>query len=261
MRRQIILAVLAILLGGSADAGEVTPLSADAALQAAAKRTEAGDPAGAITALLDLGGTPPPAELQPQIDLLLGLLLAHQGRHEEALPRLEGAAVSYPLLADYALFRLAEAQRQLARRDLAADALGRLVGQHPQSLFLEQASRELAREHLEAGDTVRAEEAAAKYLATFSNGAGRAEVRLILGEILLRSGHPDQAEEAFHRIWIELPGTAQSQRARPPLELSAPRPFTPDSFNSAGRHACSAGVPNCSGTRTLPPVLQKDRRA
>jgi soluble lytic murein transglycosylase len=229
MRRQIILVVLAILLGRSADAGEMTPLAAEAVLQAAVTQTEAGDPTGAITALLALDGTPLAAGLQPQIDFLLGVLFARQGRHEEAVPRLEGAAASYPLLADYALFRLAETQRQLGRRDLAADALRRLVGQHPQSLFLEQASRELAREYLEAGDTVHAEEAATKYLATFSNGAGRAEARLTLGEIFLRSDRPDQAEDTLRGIWIELPGTPQSQRAKDLLSsLPAPRPFTPD---------------------------------
>ena len=245
MRRQIILVVLAILLGGSADAGEVTALSADAPFQAAVKQAEAGNPAGAIIALLALDGTPVAAGLQPQIDLLLGVLLARQGRHEEAVGRLEGAAASYPLLADYALFRLAETQRQLGRRELAADALRRLVGHHPHSLFLEQASRELAREYLEAGDTIHAEEAATKYLAAFSNGAGRAEVRLTLGEIFLRSGRPDQAEDALRRIWIELPGTPQSQRAKDLLSsLPAPRPFTPDEqFQRAttlyqlGRHA------------------------
>lgn len=245
MRRQIILVVLAILLGGSADAGEVTALSADAPFQAAVKQAEAGNPAGAIIALLALDGTPVAAGLQPQIDLLLGVLLARQGRHEEAVGRLEGAAASYPLLADYALFRLAETQRQLGRRELAADALRRLVGYHPHSLFLEQASRELAREYLEAGDTIHAEEAATKYLAAFSNGAGRAEVRLTLGEIFLRSGRPDQAEDALRRIWIELPGTPQSQRAKDLLSsLPAPRPFTPDEqFQRAttlyqlGRHA------------------------
>jgi soluble lytic murein transglycosylase len=245
MRGQIILVFLAILLGGSADAGEVTALSADAPLQAAVKQAETGNLPGAITALLALDGTPLAAGLQPQIDLLLGVLFARQGRPEEAVGRLEGAAASYPLLADYALFRLAETQRQLGRRELAADALRRLVGQHPHSLFLEQASRELAREYLEAGDTLHAEEAATKYLAAFSNGAGRAEVRLTLGEIFLRSGRPDQAEDALRRIWIELPGTPQSQRAKDLLSsLPAPRPFTPDEqFQRAttlyqlGRHA------------------------
>jgi soluble lytic murein transglycosylase len=128
---------------------------------------------------------------------------------------------------------------------MAADALRRLVGQHLQSLFLEQASRELAREYLEAGDTVHAEEAATKYLAAFSNGAGRAEVRLTLGEIFLRSGRPDQAEDTLRRIWIELPGTPQSQRAKDLLSsLPAPQLFTPDeqfqraaTLHQLGRHA------------------------
>ena len=141
--------------------------------------------------------------------------------------RLEGAAASYPLLADYALFRLAETQRQLGHRELTADALRRLVGQHPQSLFLEQASRELAREYLEAGDTTRRrsrDEVSRDLHQRGGTGRGAPDP----GETL-RSGRPDQAEDALRRIWIELPGTPQSQRAKDLLSsLPTPRPFTPD---------------------------------
>ena len=217
------------MLLGRADAGEVGSLAPEAVLQAAAKQVEAGDSSGALDALLGLDTDPLPVGLKRQADLLLGILLARQGRREEALPRLEQAAATFPLLADYALYHLAEAQRRLGRRDLAAEALRRLTDQQRESVFIERASRELPRELMEAGNLARANDAAAKYLAAYSSGAGRAEVRLALGEILLRSGRTDRAEDAFRQIWIELPGTPESWRAKDLLAIiPAARPFSPE---------------------------------
>jgi len=228
VRGRLLLAILLLLLLGQADAGEIVSLAPEAILQAAAKRAESGDLSGAADALLGLDANPLPAGLQRQADLLLGILLARQGRREEAIPRLERAA-AYPLLADYALYHLAEAQRRLGRRDLAAAALRRLTDQQRESVFIERASRELPRELMEAGDLTQADDAAAKYLAAYSGGAGRAEVRLALGEILLRSGRTDRAEDAFRRIWIELPGTPESVRAKDLLAtIPTARPFSPE---------------------------------
>ena len=151
MRGQLLLAILLPLLLGQADAGEVASLAPEAVLQAAAKQVEAGDSSGALDALLSLDTDPLPVGLKRQADLLLGILLVRQGRREEALPRLERAAATFPLLADYALYYLAEAQRRLGRRDLAAEALRRLTDQQRESVFIERASRELPRELMEAG--------------------------------------------------------------------------------------------------------------
>jgi soluble lytic murein transglycosylase len=72
-----------------------------------------------------------------------------------------------------------------------------------------------------------AEEASGKYLATFPNGAGRAEVWVTLGEVLLRAGRTERAEEILHRVWVELPGTPESQRAKEILEtIPTARPFS-----------------------------------
>jgi soluble lytic murein transglycosylase len=182
-----------------------------------------------LDALLGLDTDSLPVGLKRQADLLLGILLARQGRREETLPRLERAAATFPLLADYALYHLAEAQRWLGRRDLAAEALRRLTDQQRESVFIERASRELPRELMEAGNLAQADDAAAKYLAAYSGGAGRAEVRLTLGEILLRSGRTDRAEDAFRQIWIELPGTSESWRAKDFLAtIQTARPFLPE---------------------------------
>ena len=223
------LAALLLSPFGRTEAGEVSPPTPEAVLQAAAKRAEIGDLPGATDALLGLDVDALPTGLKPQVDLLLGILLVRQGRRDEAISPLERAAAAYPLLADYALYHLAEAQRGAGRRDLAAEALQRLTDQHPESVFLERAGRESPRDYLEAGDLTRAEEAATKYLAAFPVGSGRNEVRLTIGEVLLRSGRADQAEEAFRQIWMELPGTPESQRAKDLLAtIPTARPFTPD---------------------------------
>jgi soluble lytic murein transglycosylase len=229
MPRWLLLSMLLLSLLGLADAGGAASPTPQAVLQSAARRAEAGDLPGAADTLLALDADAIPEALKGQADLLLGILLIRQGRREEAIPRLERAAAAYPLLADYALYHLADAQRRLGRRDLAAEALVRLMDQHRESVFLERAGRELPRELMEAGKLTQAEDAAAKYLASYSGGAGRGEVRLALGEILLRSGRVDRAEDAFHRIWIELPGTLESQKAKSLLAaIPTARAFSPE---------------------------------
>ena len=112
MRGRFMLAIVLLLLLGQADAGEVASLS----LKRFFKPRPSGRRPGIFPARRRCSvwmRTPFPAGLQRQVDLLLGILLAHQGRCEEAIPRLEGAAATYPLLADYALYHLAEAQRRL----------------------------------------------------------------------------------------------------------------------------------------------------
>ncbi len=227
--RWITVVTLLACLVAEAGAGDAAPASPDPRLAAAVREVTAGNPAKAIAALQTLGaGTLPPA-VRRQADLLLGILLARQGQRQEAIPRLERAAVTYPLLADYALWHLAAAYRKEGQRPDAAASLRRLVERHPDSLFMERASRGLPREWLEAGDLTRAEEAAGQYVAAFPQGPGRAEVWTTLGEVLLRSGRTERAEEVLRRVWVELPGSAESQRARDLLAtIPGARPFTPD---------------------------------
>jgi soluble lytic murein transglycosylase len=50
-----------------------------------------------------------------------------------------------------------------------------------------------------------------------------------LGEVLLKSGRPERAEEILRRVWIELPGSVESQRAKDLLAtIPGARPFSPD---------------------------------
>ena len=194
--------------------------------------------------LLTLDAENVPETLRTQIDLLLGIALLRQMRIEEAVTRLQ-AATAHPLLADYALYNLGQAQRWAGRRDLAADALRQLVDKHPQSVLLERAQREMPREYLEAGLLSEAEDAAAKYLAAHPSNSGRAEMRLTLGEILLRAGRNEQAEDVLRRLWLELPASAESQRAQDLVAtIPGARAFTPEeqfqravTLYNIGRHA------------------------
>ena len=224
----LVLAVILLAVVAGAGADEGTPPLPESAIQTAAQHVEAGDLSAAAAALLALDGQAVPARLRTQADLLLGIILARQGRAEEAVGRLEAAAPD-PVLGDYALYNLAQAQRSAGRRDLAADALRRLEAQHPQSLFRDRAGREMPRDFLEAGQLADAEEATKRYLAAGPSTAGRGEIGLTLGEIFLRSGRADEAEEVFRRLWIELPASPESQRAQELLAaIPTARPPTAD---------------------------------
>jgi soluble lytic murein transglycosylase len=212
--------------GGAAEAPGASP---EAILAAAVREIAAGNPAAAIATLQALDGGSAPLPARRQADLLLGILLLRQGRQQDAIPPLERAATTYPLLADYALWHLAGAYRTMGQRADAAATLRGLIDKHPDSLLVERASRDLPRDFLEAGDLPRAEEAAGQYLMAFPQGPGCAEAWTTLGEVLLKSGRPDKAEEVLRRVWIELPGSAESQRAKDLLAaIPGARSFTPE---------------------------------
>lgn len=227
MRRGLMAGLLAACaFAGAAEAAAASP---EAVLAKAARQVRAGEPAAAMATLEGLEGGKAPAAVKGRADLLLGILLLRQGRPEDAVPRLERAAKAYPLLADYALWNLAAAYRTLGRPAEVAATLRRLDEKHPESLFIERARRGLPRDWLEAGDLTRAEEAAGRYLAAFPRGPGRAEVWTTLGEVLLRSGRAEKAEEVLRRVWVELPESVESRRARDLLAtIPAARPFTAD---------------------------------
>jgi len=212
-----------------AAAAEAPTVAPETVLAEASRQVAAGNLGPAIESLRALEADALPVPARQQADLLLGILLERLDRHDEAIPFLERTAATYPLLADYALAYLATAYRRTGRPADAAATLRILSDQHPQSLFIERARRNLPRDLLDAGDLPRAEEAAGKYLAAFPNGPGRAEVWVTLGEILLREGRVDRAEEVLRRIWVELPASAESERAKEVLAtIPGARPFTQD---------------------------------
>jgi soluble lytic murein transglycosylase len=219
--------LLLICFAAVVRAGEAPVKAPEAVLEGVAREVEAGNLTAATDALqaLELAGAP--AAIQSRADLLLGILLLKQNKPEEAIPRLERAAATYPLLADYALHSLAAANRGAGRPGDAALALQRLLDGQADSLFVERARREIVRDWLEAGETARVEEAAGRYLAAFPQSPERAGVWVALGEALLRSGRVDQAEEIFRRVWVELPGSPDAERAKDLLAtIPDARPFT-----------------------------------
>ncbi|HWT83219.1 MAG TPA: tetratricopeptide repeat protein, partial [Candidatus Methylomirabilis sp.] len=248
MGRWLVVAVGLVSLGAvsaKAEAPATELESAEAVLTGAVREVQSGSPDTAIVELQALEAGSPPADVRMQADLLLGTLLVRQGRWVEAIPWLERASTTYPLLGDYALWHLAGAYRNTGQREWAALALRLLIDKHPDSLLAERASRNLPRDLLESGDSLHAEEAAGRYLATYLQGPGRAEVWTALGEALLKLGRPDKAEEVLRRIWIEFPASPDSLRAKDLLAtIPDVRPFSPDElfqratmFYQSGRYA------------------------
>jgi soluble lytic murein transglycosylase len=229
MREGIAFGLALLFLAAEAWAGASTAMSPEASLSAAVHEVEAGDLKGATDILKGLEAGSPPASVQPRADLLLGLLLMRQNQPEEAIAYLERAALSFPLLGDYALYFLAQAEQDAGRNGIAAAVLSRLVEQHPESLYLERVRRELPRDWLQADEFTQAEEAALQYLSLFPQGPGRALVWVTLGEALLRLDRAERAEEILRRVWIEFPGGPESQRAKDLLAtIPGLRPFTPE---------------------------------
>ncbi len=225
----IALGLAFLFFASGAQAGEPPSASPEADLSAAAHQVEAGDLKGATDLLRNLQTKNLSANLQPRADLLLGILLTRQNQQEEAIAYLERAAVSDPLLEDYALYVLAQAEQSTGRFGTAAAVLARLAERHPESLYLERARRDLPKDWLQAEEFSRAEETALQYLASYPQGTGRAQVWVTLGEAHLRLGKADRAEEILRRVWIEFPGGPESQRAQDLLAtITDARPFTPE---------------------------------
>jgi soluble lytic murein transglycosylase len=221
--------ILVAVLLAEAGAGAAPGRGPQGILDAAARDAAGGNLAGAIETLRTLDGRTIPPALRQQADLLLGILLIREGQREVAIPPLERAATTYPLLADYALYYLAVAHRQGDRASAAAQFFHRLVDQYPESLLAERAGRELPRLWLDAGDLPKAEAAAGRYLGGRPQAPGRAAVWLTLAEVLLRSGRTSQAEEVLRRIWVELPASGESHQVNDLLAtIPAARPFTPE---------------------------------
>jgi soluble lytic murein transglycosylase len=231
----------ACLTGGWAWADEARSGIADADRQLVVREAAAGNLGTAADALLGLEAEG--AALGPRDDLLLGILLIRLGKSQEAVPRL-ARAMDDPVLADYALYHLAAAFREAQDRMAAAEAIQRLLDQHPRSVFVERGARELPREWLEAGELSRAEAAAGRYLGRFRSSPGVAAVWVALGETLLSAGRFEAAEQVFRRVWVELPGSPDSERARDWLVVLEASPFTADerylragTLARLGRHA------------------------
>ncbi|HTU03203.1 MAG TPA: tetratricopeptide repeat protein, partial [Candidatus Sulfotelmatobacter sp.] len=216
----LLAACLAVGLAGAAE-----PLPGEGDLRVAVREFEAGNLASATEALLRLEGATVAPSVSEGRDLLLGMLLARQGRGDEAIPRLASAAAQ-PLLGDYALSQLAGVYRAAGRRPEAAEALEQLWDRHPRSLLRERAGREAARDWLEAGDLPKAEAAAGRYLTAYRLGSGSGEVWLTLGEALAQSGRTERAEQVFRRLWLEMPGSPEAQRAQERLEAVGAPPFS-----------------------------------
>ncbi|MBI2562009.1 MAG: hypothetical protein HYW08_06385, partial [candidate division NC10 bacterium] len=95
MRRWLMAGLVLVTLPAP-PAGSAAAPSPEAVLAGAARDVAAGNLAPAVSALLGLEGDSAPSAVRRQADLLLGVLLLRQGQRDEAIPRLERAAATYP---------------------------------------------------------------------------------------------------------------------------------------------------------------------
>jgi len=213
-------------------AQDVAGSTAEAGLGAAARTAFDGGLEEAIAALRPLAaGTAVPEGVRARANFLLGSLLQRAGRPAEATGPLEAAAGD-PLLADYALARLGAARRAAGDPGGAARALARLLASSPDSPLADPAWRHLGWAAAEAGDVASAEGALREALARARGTAARAEVQLLLAEVLVRAGRPAEAVPLLRDLWLTMPAAREADRA---MELLGTLPGAAASFTEDDR--------------------------
>lgn len=126
---------------------------------------EGAPPEAAALAAPAAKPVPDPPAQPPQQAFLEGYRAYIKGEPARAIEKLKLAADKYPPLADYALFYLGSAERQLEDLPAAEQAFTRLVRSYSGSIFAQPAQLELARIALAQNDRARARQIAAQVIA------------------------------------------------------------------------------------------------
>lgn len=133
----------------------------------------------------------------------------------------------YPVLADYAIYLLAEYFYSKASYENAARYYQRLLERHPDSFWVIHASFKMARALLSSGAYREAAEAFEKFLRTYPRSDYSPEAGLGLGRALLAEGRLELAARAFRDVCIRYPGSPYDQEVEQALKEIASKGVEP----------------------------------
>jgi len=132
----------------------------------------------------------------------------------KAIERFTLAADKYPALADYALYFLGCAQRELGDSEAAAGAFERVVDGYPQSVFAQQAALGYAQAEFRLGRFVVARGAAARLAAGNPDPDVEQQARLVEARATLAMGEARSAYDQLQAIREKYPRGAADDDAR-----------------------------------------------
>jgi len=222
------------------------------------KLLAAGDYPGSSAILLKISPDELPPSRLGELDFLRGYSLYRQGRWEEALPHLQKAVSSLPILAEYAIFFMAEAHRRAGDPIGAVQALNSLTTKYPDSILSKEGLFQQAQDLSALKDWEQAEKALRTFLHLYPRSTRRAEAELLLGITLLELGRQEEAEVELRRLFLERPETREAERAKAYLaRFPSPRPITPQEVYRRAVALYEAGRYEKAVTE-LNPFLEKD---
>jgi soluble lytic murein transglycosylase len=186
----------------------------DDTLAAAASCIKTKDFRGAREAVLQA----PPGGMR---DFLLGMAASRMAEWEQAAEQLGKAAVSFPLLADYALYNRANALSQLGRYPEALAALQGLLKEYPDSPLFRSAGKLQADLLYDSGNFPDALASYEKFIEKYAAGPDALAALRRLALCRERMGDPAGAVAALRKIWLNYPASPLMAKTEADLQRLA----------------------------------------
>ncbi|MFZ3209164.1 MAG: transglycosylase SLT domain-containing protein [Geobacteraceae bacterium] len=140
-------------------------------------------------------------------DFLLGITSARLANWEESVRYLAGGAVSYPLLADYALYHQARGLYNLGRFDEALQPLRNLRKQFPGSPLLRASELLLADSLFAKREYQHALDAYLQFMEKYASGTDAITALYQTAKCREQLGDIDSALLALKKVWLSYPAS------------------------------------------------------
>ena len=217
-----------------------------------------GDYSSASGVLIEIHEEGLPSQKLGELEFLRGYSLKMQGLWEEASPHLERAIPCLPILADYALFYLAEARRNSGDLSGSVQALDSLTTSFPDSLLKEKGILQRAQDLYDLGDWEGTGKAIQRFLELYPRSPASPKALFLLGLSLLELERLERAEEVLRSLYLESPESQEADKARAYLEgIPYFRPFSPEEILKRVSLLYKAGL-HRKALAELKPFLEGD---
>lgn len=191
--------------------GEMLYRLPDDGLVLSAAKMKAGDSAGALAAAL----ASPSGGIR---DFMAGMAADRSGKWDDAAKLLEKSPENFPLLADYALYRRADALYRLGRFDEARDLLVRLLRDYPDTPLLRQAELLYADTLYGRRDLAGALQEYIKFIEKYASGPDAVTALYKSGICREESGDTAGAAAVYRRVWITYPSSKLAEQSEGKLK-------------------------------------------
>ncbi len=160
---------------------------------------------------------------------------------------LEKAYALYPLIGDYALFKLAEIHESRGEHEGAADLYRTIYRSYPDSVLQKRLLLKAADSYLAAGMTGEARDTYEDYLSIYPKDKSVPSALYGIGLSYLQEDKISLALDYFKKVWIEYPASPVSWSAKEKISGLheggyEPPPFSPTDSYTRGEKLYEAGL-------------------